>query len=58
MTQNKNKLPSNRQDAVIYARFSSHIQKEESIEQQVSECREYADKNNYVITNIEGGQVI
>ena len=45
--QNKNKLPSNQQDAVIYARFSSRRQKEESIEQQVSECRDYAKLNGY-----------
>lgn len=28
--------------AVIYARYSSHSQREVSIEQQIDECREYA----------------
>ena len=30
------------QDAVIYARYSSHNQREVSIEQQVSECMKHA----------------
>lgn len=42
----EDKTQAERRNAVIYARFSSHRQREESIEQQVSECREYADKNN------------
>lgn len=33
-------------NAVIYARFSSHKQREESIEGQIRKCREYAEKNN------------
>ena len=36
-------------NAVIYARYSSHNQREESIEGQVRECREFAAKNNYII---------
>lgn len=35
--------------AVIYARFSSHNQKEESIEQQVAECKLYAANNGYTV---------
>lgn len=31
--------------AVIYARFSSDRQREESIEGQVRECRAYAEQN-------------
>lgn len=31
---------------VIYARYSSHNQKEESIEQQVADCMETARANN------------
>ena len=31
MMQNKNKLPSNQQDAVIYARFSSRRQKKKKV---------------------------
>ena len=33
------------QIGVIYARYSSHNQKEESIEQQIAECTEFAEKN-------------
>ncbi|MDE6456751.1 MAG: recombinase family protein [Dysosmobacter sp.] len=32
-------------NAVIYARFSSDRQREESIEGQIRECQEYAQKN-------------
>lgn len=35
--------------AVIYARYSSDNQREESIEGQLRECKEYAEKNNIVI---------
>jgi len=35
--------------AVIYARYSSESQREESIEGQLRECREYAEKNNITI---------
>lgn len=35
--------------AVIYARYSSDSQREESIEGQLRECKEYADKNEIVI---------
>lgn len=38
--------------AVIYARYSSHAQKDVSIEQQVEECREYAQQNNYTVTAV------
>ena len=31
--------------AVIYARYSSHNQREESIEGQIRECTEYAERN-------------
>ena len=37
---------------VIYARFSSHSQREESIEQQVERCRAYAEANGL---NVSGG---
>ena len=33
-------------NAVIYARYSSSSQREESIEGQLRECKAYADKNN------------
>ena len=36
-------------NAVIYARYSTDNQREESIEGQLRECREYADKNGITI---------
>ena len=36
-------------NAVIYARYSSDSQREESIEGQLRECREYAECNNMTI---------
>lgn len=38
-------------NAVIYARYSSSNQREESIEGQIRECQDYASKNNYVVVN-------
>ena len=37
---------------VIYARFSSHNQREESIEQQVAECRAFAASNGITIIGV------
>ena len=37
--------------AVIYARFSSHGQTEQSIEGQLRVCNEYAQQNNIVIVD-------
>ena len=37
--------------AVIYARYSSDSQREESIEGQLRECKEYAEKNGITILN-------
>ena len=39
-------------DVVIYARYSSHNQTEQSIEGQIKVCREYAERNNYNIIHI------
>ena len=36
-------------NVVIYARFSSHSQTEQSIEGQFKVCYEYADQNHYTI---------
>ncbi|MDE5917795.1 MAG: recombinase family protein [Oscillospiraceae bacterium] len=36
-------------NAVIYARYSCDRQREESIEGQLRECREFALKNNYCV---------
>ena len=38
-------------NAVIYARFSSHSQQEQSIDGQLRYCREYAAHQNAVGTN-------
>ena len=35
--------------AVIYARYSSDNQREESIEGQLRECKEYAERNDMII---------
>ena len=35
--------------AVIYARYSSASQREESIEGQVKECTAYAERNGYMV---------
>ena len=37
---------------VIYARFSSHGQNEQSIEAQVRICKECAEKNDIQIVNV------
>ena len=36
---------------VIYARYSSHSQNEQTIETQIQECEAYAKKNNITIVN-------
>ncbi len=36
-------------NGVIYARYSSDNQREESIEGQIRECQEYADKHGITI---------
>ena len=44
-------------NAVIYARYSSDNQREESIEGQLRECKEYADKNAPAGRFLERGRV-
>ena len=39
-------------NAVIYARYSSDKQREESIEDQLRECKEYADQNGTTVVRI------
>lgn len=39
-------------NAVIYARYSSHAQREESIEQQVAVCREYCERRGYDVLRV------
>ena len=38
--------------AVIYARYSSHNQREASLEQQIAECRKYAERNGYTVIEV------
>lgn len=38
--------------AVIYARYSSDKQRDESIEGQIRECRAFAEREGIIITNI------
>lgn len=45
-------------DGVIYARYSSHNQKEESIEQQVEECMAFAAANNINIIEVYSDKAI
>ncbi len=48
----KKRIPQKQQTAVIYARYSSHSQREESIEQQVDECMAFAASNNLKVLEI------
>ena len=57
------KKPADRQGvssgtAVIYARYSSHNQREASIEQQVAECRKFADTNNLHIVEVYADKAV
>lgn len=42
----------NNNNTVIYARYSSHSQNEQSIETQIKVCRDYAEKHNLNIIDI------
>lgn len=44
--------------AVIYARYSSHNQREASIEQQIKWCMEYAERNGYSVIGIYSDKAI
>lgn len=44
--------------AVIYARYSSSHQREESIEGQVRECREYAEREGYNVLQVYADRAI
>lgn len=44
--------------AVIYARYSSHNQREVSIEQQIKECQKYAEWNNLRIVEIYSDKAV
>ena len=47
----KKTLPAG-SNAVIYARYSSSNQREESIEQQIKKCREFAERKKLEIIDI------
>lgn len=50
----KNKAATTEQVGVIYARYSSHSQKDASIEQQIRECLAYARSQNiHIIASYE-----
>ena len=38
--------------AVIYARYSSSSQREASIEEQVRICKQFADRNGYMVAHV------
>ncbi len=44
--------------AVIYARYSSHAQREASIEQQIHECTQYAQRNGLKIASVYSDRAI
>ena len=45
-------------NAVIYARYSSDNQREESIEGQLRECKEYADQNGITVVRTLTGHCL
>ena len=48
----KKKPKPETRNAVIYARYSSHNQREASLEQQIAECKQYAERNGYKIIEV------
>ena len=44
--------------AVIYARYSSDSQREASIEGQLRDCKDYAEKNGITVETVAGGVVM
>lgn len=50
MARKKQKTRSG--NAVIYARYSSHNQREASLEQQIGECQKYAERNGLTVLEI------
>ncbi|MCI1958001.1 MAG: recombinase family protein [Clostridia bacterium] len=52
MTIRKNQIVRTMNTAVVYARFSSTNQREESIDAQVRACRKFAEEKGLIITKI------
>jgi site-specific DNA recombinase len=48
-SQDKSMAPPKRKRCAIYARYSSDMQRESSIEDQIHKCREYAEKQGWVV---------
>lgn len=48
----KKRIESDRRNAVIYARYSSHNQRDVSIEQQVQKCQEYAARSKLTVIGV------
>ena len=49
MSSKRNLRDDGERNAVIYARYSSHSQRDVSIEQQVQKCREYAQREGLTV---------
>ena len=45
-------------NAVIYARYSSHNQRDVSIEQQIKQCQEYAQRNNLQVVEVYADRAV
>lgn len=58
MVRKKSAAPSIQATAVIYARYSSHSQKEESIEQQVDECMAFAVQNGFKVIEVYADKAV
>ncbi len=58
MARKKNTVTAPTTAAVIYARYSSHSQKEESIEQQVDECMAFAVQNGLKVIDVYSDKAI
>ena len=58
MSTKKSKRSTGPTFGVIYARYSSHAQKDASIEQQVAECRKFAAERNISIVEIYADRAI
>ena len=46
------------ENAVIYARFSSHNQQEQSIDGQLRYCKDYAERNAMKVINVYADRAI
>lgn len=49
---------NNEKCAVIYSRYSSHAQRDVSIDQQVKECKKYAEKLDLKVVGIYAGRAL